>query len=176
MMHRTERMYIKDQSFTGFIKSYTSPDAFMALLPKEKNYDSLLRSIEQCNFTQLFNSAYPAEVEIAIPHFESKYEIDLTNFLQDLGIHELFTEVADFSRITSAHLRIEKILHESQIKFSQIKTSAFTKTIATMDFGIDFEYDSRSVFLNRPFIYAILHFEVSSQQFIPVFVGILNQL
>ncbi len=176
MMHRTERMYIENQSFTGFIKSYTSPDAFMALLPKENDYDSLLRSIEQCNFTQLFNSAYPAEVEIAMPQFESRYATDLTKFLRDLGIHELFTEAADFSGMTSVHLRIEKILHESQIKFSQIKTTAFAKTIATMDYGIDFEYDSRSVILNRPFVYAILHFDVSSQQFIPVFVGVLNQL
>lgn len=175
MMHRTERMYIENQSFTGFIKSYTSPDAFMALLPKEKDYDSLLRSIEQCNFTQLFNSAYPADIEIAMPQFESRYATDLTKFLRDLGIHELFTTAADFSGISSLPLKIHKITQASQIKVDKVGTIASSKTRAIAMAG-KIEYEKKTVILNRPFIYAILHFEVSSQQFIPVFVGILNQL
>ena len=175
MMKKVEHTYIENESFTGFMKSYQSGDAFIALLPKEKDYDFLLKNIGKIDFSSLALKAQRYDVDISLPKFEVNFNADLTSLLQNLSIHELFTGRSDLSKMTKTPLKIGKIVHVAKIKVSEKNTIAIAKTHGIAASGMD-RYESKSVCLNRPFIYAILHFDGSSQQFIPIFIGILNQL
>lgn len=169
MMNSSERSYIEDESFTGFIRPYRRGKyAFMALLPKEKGSRAFSHhALEQIDFTGLFESACHHTVYASIPKFSYDFGRELTGVCKDLGITTLFTQEADFSPLSTEWLRMDSILHKAHITVDQSGTKAAAVTLSVVVAGCAIDFDFKEVCLDRPFVYAIMNTETG----LPAFTG-----
>ena len=172
MLQSTENAYIENESFTGFVKPYLGREySFMALLPKKKGMAFMKRSLDSINFTKMLEESVFADVRVAMPEFKYDFGEDLTSLFQNLGIETLFTDRADFSPMSSEWLKIDSIIHKAHIEVDRNGTKAAAVTAAIAITGCAWESENpKEVYLDRPFIYAIIHNETG----LPVFVGTMN--
>ena len=175
MLHSTEKYYIEDNYFTGFVKPYQADYSFMALLPKEEGESFLMRSLTQVDYVSLYLNKIRADVKIAMPEFSYSFEKELTGICQMLGIHTVFTDNADFSPVTDVNIKAGSVLHKARIELDRKGTKAAAVTrmnhFLTASACV-FQHEPRIVYLTRPFIYAIIHNETC----LPVFTGVLNRV
>ena len=146
----------------------------MALLPKHKTNRSMMNDLKSIDFTKLFNNNIYAPVDVRMPEFKYTYGGDISDICSSLGMKQAFTPSADFSPMTSERAKIDSIIHKAHIELDRRGTKAAAAT-AVMMVGCaapDMWDETKSVILDRPFIYAIMHNETG----LPVFTGIVNQL
>ena len=170
MLHGSEDEYIENDLFTGFIKLYKeSRFAFMALLPREK---AALSEPTELNLTGLFRSARRAVVDIRLPEFRFEFSQNLASFCAKEGIHEIWSDHADFSPLSADWLRMEAMLHKTFVEVNKAGTRAAAVTPAAVAVGCLPPGEIKEVFLDRPFLFAIIHTNTG----IPVFAGQVNRL
>ena len=128
MLHSTEKYYIEDNYFTGFVKPYQADYSFMALLPKEEGESFLMRSLTQVDYVSLYLNKIWADVKIAMPEFSYSFEKELTGICQMLGIHTVFTDNADFSPVTDVNIKAGSVLHKARIELDRKGTKAAAVT------------------------------------------------
>lgn len=174
MMQGAESDYIENDYFKGFVKPYRDTEfTFMALLPKKNSKSFLRRSLDSINFTKMLEETTDAEVHIKMPEFEYDFGQELTDFFQTMGIEKLFTTQADFSPMSSERMRMDGIIHKAHIEVDQNGTKAAAVSAGFVVTGAIPEIRERkTVYLTRPFIFAIVHEEMG----LPVFVGIVNHV
>lgn len=174
MLESSEDMYIEDDFFTGFVKPYKNENyAFMALLPKRKKSASfILRALKQIDFSKLFREATYETVYVTMPEFKCDFGENLIDFCRRLGIHTLFTPEADFSPMSSEWMKVDSIMHKAHIEVDRCGTKAAVVTMAYVVAGCSPNIHFKSVYLDRPFVYAIMNTEMG----LPVFTGIYNQV
>ncbi|WP_029232561.1 serpin family protein [Butyrivibrio sp. VCB2006] len=174
MMASSEDYYIEDDRFNGFIKAYKGGDyVYMALLPKKHENSAVLQSaVRNIDFTSLMNTMEYCEVSVTMPQFSYDFGEDLTQLCKDMGIRTPFTPEADFSPLSSAQLMVDAIIHKAHIEVDSqgTKAAAITEELAVA--GCCPNFDLKEVYLDRPFVYAIIHTETR----LPVFVGVLNHV
>lgn len=176
-MSSTENDYIEDDYFTGFIKDYKGGRyAFMALLPKKENdKDFLAKGIEQIDFYKYYKERQSYEVYAEMPEFDCEMSRDLTDFCKKLGLETLFSPKSDFSGITKAEdIMVDSVIQKVVIKVNRAgtKAAAVTGMICVAGCAPDFD-NTKSVTLDRPFVYAIINKEYDG---LPVFAGVVNHL
>ena len=174
MLHSTESGYVEDEAFTGFVKPYKDDRfSFMALLPKQDSYEALLQA--PADFSKLYMAQQSCDVHVYMPEFNCDFKDNLTDFCRSLGIQEVFSGAADFSPLSSARLNADMVLHKAHIEVDRRGTKAAAVSAMVMTRGClapeDFR-EHKTVELNRPFVYAIIHNETA----IPVFVGITKHI
>ena len=109
----------------------------------------------------------------AIVIFEDEFHnADGTTCEVDMGIRTPFTPEADFSPLSSAQLMVDAIIHKAHIEADSqgTKAAAITEEFAVA--GCCPNFDLKEVYLDRPFVYAIMHAGTR----LPVFVGVLNNV
>ena len=173
MLDIQEDLYVEDESVTGFVKPYKDIGfSFMALLPKKTGAAGLDRVMKSLSFSDLFRSRTSEPVDVLLPEFEYTFGEDLSSWLKELGIVELFSNRADFSPFSSEWLKMEAILHKARIEVNHSGTRAAAITAGVVCFGAAPHFDRKKVRLTRPFVYAIVH----NYTALPVFVGVVNNL
>ena len=174
MLSSTESTYIENEKFTGFVKPYKgSGFSYMALLPKESGKEAMKKAAESLNLSELFETSVHSEVNVSMPEFNYDYDRDLTDMFKKMGIETLFSLGADFSPLSSEWLKMDAIMHKAHIEVDRKGTKAAAVTIGAVVCGCALEEDDvKSVYLDRPFIYAIMH---NATQ-LPVFVGVTNDI
>lgn len=172
MLHSREDCYIEDRLFTGFAKAYEGDEfSFMALLPKKKGEKALREAAEKADFTELFAKLRYDQVDVTMPEFTYSFNEDLTGFCKDLGIREAFSDHADFSPMTPEWLKVDQIIHKARIEVDRKGTKAAAVTMSVMVAGCAFPPEKpKTVRLDRPFLFAIMHEETG----VPVFVGVVK--
>lgn len=174
MMASNEDYYIENDRFTGFVKAYKDGEyAFMALLPKEyENPGDLQSVVSGIDFSSLMNTMEHCEVSVTMPQFSYDFGEDLTQLCKDMGIRTPFTPEADFSPLSSAQLMVDAIIHKAHIEIDSqgTKAAAITEEFAVA--GCCPNFDLKEIYLDRPFVYAIMHAGTR----LPVFVGVLNNV
>ncbi|MCR5837571.1 MAG: serpin family protein [Lachnospiraceae bacterium] len=175
MLRSTEKKFVVDENFYGFVKDYKNNNfSFMALLPKNKaNVSLLIKSLEKINFTKLYSQSSRKKVYVTMPEFKYSFSNELTDFCKRHGINELFTPAADFSPMCSAPLMADSILHKAYIELDRKGTKAAAVTGMVVVAGCaPMMEDYKEVILDRPFVYAIIHNKTG----LPIFTGITNKL
>ena len=172
MMYGTETTYVENEQAIGFVKEFQQCDySFMALLPRKKGPEALQNLIRTVNFQHLMNRPTYASVRAGIPEFTIESEENLKQACADMGITEVLTPNADFSPLTTAELPAKKMIHRAKIAVDRNGVKAAAATLVTLCLGLPPE-EKKEVILNRPFVFAIMH----RSMYIPVFVGIVNQM
>ncbi len=173
MLYSREKKYIENAFYKGFLKPYKGSDySFMALLPGKKSSSFMKRALKELDFSGLFREATDTKVDVSIPEFTCDDTIQLTKLLGDMGIKTLFSSRADFSPMSAGPLKMESIIHKAHIEVDKRGTKAAAVTMGFVAGCAPVMEEIKRVYLNRPFIYAIIHHETG----LPVFAGIIDHL
>lgn len=168
MMYSTDATLIENEYATGFIKDFKNKQySFVAILPKKQGYFSL----SNLNLNSLINSQKKDSVLIGLPQFSFQYETDLIPLLSNYNINDIFTEKANFTKLTENQMHISKFTQKNTITIGEkgTKISGINKeNLETMTI----EETKRSVILNRPFAFAIKNNETEDIIFIGKVVDI----
>ncbi|MCM1191493.1 MAG: serpin family protein [Butyrivibrio sp.] len=182
MMYSTEYTWLQDTQAQGFVKYYYDTGyAFAALLPDEgvslADYTASLTGERLHEL--LSDTASPSpSVEAAIPKFKSEYSVSLNDILENLGMTDAFdSDRADLSGLGSSPdgtLYISRVLHKTFIALDEKGTRAGAATaveIVKESAAIN-PLESKTVYLDRPFVYMIIDCEEN----LPVFMGTVTEL
>lgn len=180
MMYSAERKYLKGEGAEGFLKYYAEGRfAFAALLPQEgtsaAEYVSALTGEE---LGRILEQAEDMQVNAAIPKFQAEYGVLLNSVLQEMGIVDAFDiKTADFSRLgysEAGNIYIGRVLHKTYVAVDERGTKAGAATAVEMldNAAMIGPGESRTVYLDRPFVYMIIDCEKG----IPLFMGTVADL
>lgn len=180
MMHGTEADYFETVDAVGFLKYYEGGEyGFLAILPKEgMTVEEYLAGMTGESYREFYNTRTGAyKVHTMMPKFTYEYELTMNDVLYTLGVKDAFDEsLADFSVIASpvtGNLYIDLVVHKTFIEVGQYETRAAAVTGVTLQTNsIPIEEEYREVYLNRPFIYAIIDMENGT----PIFIGTLQSV
>ena len=175
MMHGEEHTYIDQGPFKGFLKNYRHGFSFLGLLPKEEGVEALEDAVRRISFSRLLHRPADKKVYTLLPEFTFDYTRELTPLLESMGIDRLFTFDADFSPVLEQDRRIKvgSVMHKAFIDVNREGTRAAAVTAMWAEeegCGPVEEYEE--VFLDRPFVFAIIH----NRTGLPVFTGIVRRL
>ncbi len=172
IMNSVENLYISGDDVTGFIKPYDGNYSFAAFLPDENtDINTFIESLDGDSFMELVLGAEEKEVHAGIPEFESSSGVDMAGILKDMGIADAFTTDADFTNMLSADgpagVEIDSILHKTNISVNAEGTKAASATNTVID-----TRGAEVVYLDRPFVYAVIDDTTS----LPVFIGVVTEM
>lgn len=177
MLNSTEHSYLQDDKATGFMKYYEGYDyAFAAILPnKGITVDQYISEMTGESFTKMIRSKTSPRVITKIPEFSYDYDLELTEPLKAMGIQKAFATDADFGNMATTKdgiLYIDGVTHKTHIDLDRngTKAAAVTKVVAA---GSAMPTEPpKEVYLDRPFIYAI----VEAGTGLPIFMGVVNSV
>ena len=176
MMHSEEYTYLEDDLATGFIKYYKDRKyAFVAMLPNEGvSVSQYVDSLTGEHLRELLNNPQDLTVFASIPKFETEYDIEMSEVLQEMGMTEAFDwRVADFSRlgtynVDGMNICINRVLHKTFISVTEQGTRAGAATAVEMVAEGAMEIvEFKEVALDRPFVYMLIDCETN----LPFFIG-----
>ena len=176
MMHSEEYTYLEDDMATGFIKYYKDRRyAFVAMLPNEGvTVSQYVDSLTGEHLRELLNNPQDLTVFASIPKFETEYDIEMSEVLQEMGMTDAFDwQVANFSRLGTyqadgMNICINRVLHKTFISVSEQGTRAGAATAVEMVAEGAMEIvEFKEVVLDRPFIYMLIDCETN----LPFFIG-----
>ena len=176
MMHSEEYTYLEDDMATGFIKYYKDRRyAFVAMLPNEGvSVSQYVDSLTGEHLRELLNNPQDLTVFASIPKFETEYDIEMSEVLQEMGMTDaLDWRVADFSRlgtynVDGMNICISRVLHKTFISVSEQGTRAGAATAVEMVAEGAMEIvEFKEVVLDRPFVYMLIDCETN----LPFFIG-----
>ena len=175
MMYSEENSYFEDDDVTGFLKYYKGGDyAFMAILPKKKGgLADFVSDLDGEKINKLWANC-GGEVKVCIPEFSFDYDNELSDELKAMGMELPFTENADLSGMAetgTGELYFSRVIHKTHIDVDRYGTKAAAATaIELTDGAIAMPEETKEVYLNRPFAYAI----IDTNSGMPVFIGAVN--
>lgn len=176
MMHSEEYTYLEDDLATGLIKYYKDRKyAFVAMLPNEGvSVSQYVDSLTSEHLRELLNNPQDLTVFASIPKFETEYDIEMSEVLQEMGMTDAFDwQVADFSRlgtynVDGMNICINRVLHKTFISVSEQGTRAGATTAVEMVAEGAMEIvEFKEVVLDRPFVYMLIDCETN----LPFFIG-----
>ena len=176
MMHSQEYTYLEDNLGTGFMKFYKDRRyAFVAMLPNEGiTVSQYADSLTGEHLRSLLNNPQDITVYASMPKFETEYDIEMSEVLQEMGMTNAFDwKVADFSRlgtynVDGMNICINRVLHKTYISVTEQGTKAGAATAVEMVAeGAAEIQEYREVVLDRPFVYMLIDCESN----LPFFIG-----
>lgn len=174
-MTSEENRYIHGKDVTGFIKPYEGGNyAFAALLPDEGvKLDDFVASLDGKTFLSLVNGAKYEQINIGMPVFSCDFSLEMSELLASLGMTDAFDPArSDFSLLgrckDGANVYIGKVIHKTHIDVDTegTKAAAVTAIILPMATSAPIN-EPKYVFLDRPFVYAI----IDTATGLPLFLG-----
>lgn len=178
LMHSTENIYYEDDYATGFRKSYDGGRyAFVALMPREGvTVEEYLQALTGAHLADLLANPTAATVYAALPKFQVEYEAELSDILKSMGMTDAFDPfAADFAGMGSCedgNLCISRVRHKTYLSVAEQGTRAGAATMVEMVCGAALVQDTKTVVLDRPFLYMI----VDGWQNYPIFIGTMMDM
>ncbi|HWQ80261.1 MAG TPA: serpin family protein [Anaerovoracaceae bacterium] len=178
MMYGSEHLYLEDGNATGFIKYYAGRKyAFAALLPNEGILlGDYIASLTGAGFMSTLQNARDVQVNTAIPKFESEYSVEMSDILNSMGMTNAFDAgLADFTGLgvwEDGNLFINRVIHKTYIAVDEKGTRAGAATAVEMFAGSAPAEESKTVYLDRPFVYMLIDSETN----LPLFIGAVTDI
>lgn len=178
-MYSDENVYLEDEKATGFIKYYKDRKyAFAAILPNENvGLTEYLVGMSGESLKEMLDNAQEVQVHASIPKFEVEDDILLNDTLKVMGMEDVFDgSKADLRGIgthTEGNLFVSRVIHKTHMQVDEKGTKAGAATAVEVKLESAMETpDSKTVRLDRPFIYMIIDCE-SNQ---PIFMGTMQRV
>ncbi|CAD1478691.1 unnamed protein product, partial [Heterotrigona itama] len=150
---------------------YTNTDIVMIIiLPNE--IDGLLNLQTNFSWEILTNaSRLYDEIELHLPKFKIEFTVDLKNILSKLGVNKMFSHDANFKRISSVPLMVNKILHKAVIEINEEGTEAAAATAVHLRLR-RMANAPKQFLIDRPFMFVIEY----KPKNIPLFIGSIQNI
>lgn len=174
-MYSDEYFYLEGDDYTGYIKQYDDGEYYMvSLLPNvDVNINDFIKGMSSDLLVDIIYNAQTTRVETSMPKFSCDYTIELNDALKNMGINDAFDgDLADFSNmceIVDEKVSISRVLHKTFIEFNEGGTKAAAATSVEMKCEATAmpPEEPKRVYLDRPFVYAI----VDGSTGMPIFIG-----
>ena len=167
MMLGDAERYFENDIMTGMDKKYENGYSFRAILPKEGyTLEDVIAAFDFAKVPYKPSSG----ITVSMPKFEDRSEVGLKNMLNNLGMQDAFTSLADFSAITEDQkLIVSAVIHKTFIKVDEKGTEAAAVTAITLEAACVMEPEPYYyVNLDHPFIYMIM----DDYNNVPLFIGV----
>ena len=130
--------------------------AMLVILPAPgKKLTELTAAIQKQGWSNYFPPMVSCDVDLWLPKFETKYEIQLNGILSDMGMPSAFSPAADFKAMSNSALCLSLVKQDAIIKVDEEGTEAAAVSTATM-YATAFMPNQNIVFhADRPFLYLI---------------------
>lgn len=161
MMHRMGNCaYLKTETFEMVELPYGNGNFSMMFLlpPVGKPWHDCLKEITPAHYSFWCDSLQhnSCMVDLKIPRFSLKREMDCNALLQQQGIQKMFdADNADFTAISKWHLNVDKVIQSSFIDIHEEGTEAASATAITVTFEAEIipMPPFISFHANRPFLF-----------------------
>ena len=178
MLEDIETEYVEIPGAKGFVKNYLGGNmAMMVLLPqKGTTVEKFVAGLTGRDLTDAYRNRISTDmsVDTRMPEFEYEYSASLKRSLRRMGIRQAFSPKADFSNMSEEPFYVDDILHKTFIRVDKDGTEAAAVTAVMMKasaFFMQREKIMKKVYLDRPFVYAI----VDTATGIPLFLGVVEK-
>lgn len=163
MMHQLGNCaYLKTETFEMVELSYGNGDfSMMFLLPSaDKPWNDCLKEFTPAHYSSWCDSLQHTSymIDLKIPRFSLKQDIDCNVLLQQQGMQKMFNENnADFTAISKQRLHVDKVIQSSFIDIHEEGVEAASATAITVTF--EAEIIPMEPFIpfhvNRPFLFLL---------------------
>ena len=144
------------------------------LLPKEgKTINDVLKNLTAESW-QRYQYMGDAIVDVKLPRFESKSDVNLKPIMSELGMPTAFIDgLADFSNFCNVPTYIDLMKQVAKIKLNEEGTEAAAVTVIGMEMSAMVPSEPQHVqfFANRPFLYVISEQSTGAIFFIGQYMG-----
>ena len=130
----------------------------LIILPKnEFDINKYIKTFYQDDYSNIIKKLNKQKVELFLPKFEIKFETELENIFQELGIKLAFNmDTADFSSlIKSQKICISRIIHSSYIKIDEKGTEAAAVTAVATRGRASLPEKNIIMDINHPFLFIV---------------------
>lgn len=178
MMRSGESTYLELNGAIGFAKNYEGGKySFVGLLPEEgEDVYEFARSIDGDDFIAMWDARTYRAINALIPEFSYEDGFSLVDTLKAMGVEDMFSSAdADFSRLGSyrgENIYCSEVRQKTFIEVSRNGTKAAAVTWATMECTSAAPMETVNIYLDRPFVYAI----VDNATGLPLFVGVVANI
>ena len=135
-MHRSgELRYFQDDTLQALELPYAAGDeSMLILLPRERTgLEAMQKSLSADRLEKIDAGLKPRQVQVALPKFMLRYQMDLANTLNQMGMSDAFGGKADFSGMCRAEkLAISNVIHEAFVDVNEDGTEAAAATAVAM--------------------------------------------
>lgn len=153
MMYSKETKYLENTEARGFIKDFQDGDySFVGILPKQDGNFSL----SSLNIDKLLASKSEENVTIGLPKFSMQYEISLETLWKNYGISEVFSQKANFTKLTDEEFNITKNMQKIYFQIGEKGTIPTEITKTNLEVFTE-ELNEKKIILNRPFCFLIIN-------------------
>ena len=185
MLEGVEDTYLTIKGGTGFVKPYAGYNmAFVGLLPpKGKSANEYAKSLKGIDLANGYLNRKESGVKVytRMPEFKYEYDISLVGALKNMGMNRAFSPYsAEFTNMFMGadgtdlleNPFIGDVKHKSFIELDKNGTKAAAATVVIMKTGSTIVNNIKKVYLDRPFVYAIIETKTG----LPMFIGVVNNL
>ncbi|MCK4719137.1 serpin family protein [bacterium] len=162
LMHKTDDLYYSqgDGWQACGIPYIVDSVKMIILLPDTENFEEFEESLDIAKLTEIIDSMHQIELNLALPRFELRTNVQLGRTLSEMGMpsafsvgFDAFPDIFEPFEIGMGNTRIKKVIHDAFISVDESGTEAAAATV------IQFTTDSAPMMVyfraDHPFIYLI---------------------
>ncbi|MGN0736011.1 MAG: serpin family protein [Anaerovoracaceae bacterium] len=178
-MYSDENRYFEDEIAEGFIKPYKDGFSFIAIRPKDGvTTDGYISRMTGETLRNLINEPQQTAVSVGIPEFSNEGFTNLVPVFESMGMKDIFDSVrADLTRMGTSsrgNIYIGAAFQKAFIEVNSDGTRAAAVSIAEAKDGCAMVEESKTVILDKPFIYIIA--DDSQLEGLPLFMGTVEKI
>jgi len=155
---------------------YNDQDLSMVVvLPKSRDgMRDLERRLTGQQLRDILSRLQQKQVQVQLPKFQVRSHVDLKQTLSRLGLETIFSQSADFSRMSEARVKIDSGVHEAYISVDENGTegAAATGFAGKAMASIGHDEPATTFKADHPFLYAVVHKQTGAI----VFLGKVNSI
>ena len=157
-----ELRVVKGREYVALLIPYRNTSvAMLVIMPENlRNFIENLTYGQLSSIIQAVGNAEPKEVEVIMPKFYVKSRYDMIKTLQALGIKEVFSDHADFSRMAHVgrgELKVSQVVHVAAINVTEKGTEASAATAVTVVLTSVTPGNTPEIIrIDKPFLYFLI--------------------
>lgn len=166
MMKKSESFVMAESDeYRAVSLPYGEGKVAMAVILPNGDINEFINDFSKEKWDELLKDFRPAgNVQLQLPKFRMEYGVkELKNVLTSLGMGEIFSEYANFSRIAD-NLYVDSVLHKAVVDVNEKGTEASAVTVGTVE--LLSAPKTVSFIVNRPFLFVIYDTEEGNILFI----------
>jgi len=176
MQESTTLRHVDNGDVAALELPYDNEDlSMLVVLPKSRDgMRDLERKLTGKQLLDIVSRLESKKVQVQLPKFQVRSHIDLKDVLSKLGLESLFSQSADFRRMSETPLKIDSGVHEAYISVDESGTEGAAATgIAVENRALPMHPQDPTIFkVDHPFLYAVVHKQTGAI----VFLGKVNSV
>ncbi len=159
MMYQKDTFAYAADNYAQYLDMPYGNKAFSmtVILPADsKTTDDVLNYLTANNWNNRIQTMPSKEVEVYMPRFKTENDFLLNDPLKNMGMNRAFTDLADFTNIANASLKISKVIHDTYVEVTEEGTEAAAVTIIEIvKTSMPIPQPTPVFRVNKPFIFVI---------------------